>query len=167
MTITRYAVGDKVVITAATLQIMRNSNHSCVHPLYPSDDFIAKAGACLGVVGEVTHTFPPGYEVSARFGDQGFHMKDNWIERAPVRFVCHRNGADTGLFTDGKAYEAKPIGSGAVFEVVDDSGITRVISPGPRCPHLVRRVNPDPQRRSWFERQDPVGEWEPVDGART
>lgn len=80
---TRYAVGDKVVITAECIETMTRSNRSYVTPNYPSDDFIAKARDCIGVVGEVTHTFPPGYEVSAFFDGQGFHMKDNWIERAP------------------------------------------------------------------------------------
>lgn len=79
---TRYAVGDKVVITDACLQRMRDSNHWCKTPGYPSDSFIANAAACKGAVGEVTHTFPPGYEVSAKFGGKGFHMKGNWIERA-------------------------------------------------------------------------------------
>lgn len=82
----RYAVGEKVAITEATLATMHNSNRSCVTPNYPSDDFIAKARACLGVVGEVTHVFAPGYEVTARFGEQSFHMKDNWIK--PARLVA-------------------------------------------------------------------------------
>lgn len=51
----------------------------------PTDDFINKAMDCKGITGEVTHVFPPGYEVTAQFpvgeGAQAFHMKDNWIER--------------------------------------------------------------------------------------
>lgn len=78
----RYNVGDKVIITEASLALMWNSNRSCVTPNYPCDSFIEKARACVGVVGEVTHTFPPGYEVTARFGEQSFHMKDHWVELA-------------------------------------------------------------------------------------
>jgi hypothetical protein len=77
---TRHAVGDRVLITAECLRRMRNSNRSCVHPNYPSDSFIGKALDCVGIVGEVTHVFPPGYEITARFGEQSFHMKDNWVE---------------------------------------------------------------------------------------
>ena len=75
-----------MVITDACSERMKSSNRSCVTVGYPSDSFINKAMNCKGIVGEVTHTFPPGYEVSAQFpvgeGAQGFHMKDNWIERA-------------------------------------------------------------------------------------
>lgn len=80
----RYNVGDKVVITDACIERMKNSNRSCVTAGYPTDSFINKAMDCKGIVGEVTHTFPPGYEVTAQFpvgeGAQAFHMKDNWIE---------------------------------------------------------------------------------------
>ena len=82
---TRYNVGDKVVITEACLERMRSSNRSCVHPGYPSDSFLKQVAEYVGCPGEVTHTFPPGYEVTARFYREGtnwaFHMKDNWIER--------------------------------------------------------------------------------------
>jgi hypothetical protein len=43
------------------------------------------AQAHAGIVGEVTHTFEPGYEVTAKFGGQSFHMKDNWI--TPTRTI--------------------------------------------------------------------------------
>ncbi len=79
---TRYNVGDKVVITEACMERMRSSNRSCVTAGYPSDSYLSDAAACAGVVGEVTHVFPPGYEVSARFGEHRFHMKDYWIEKA-------------------------------------------------------------------------------------
>lgn len=82
----RYNVGDLVVITDACIQRMKNSNRSCVTPQYPSNSFINEAMDCKGIVGKVTHTFPPGYEVSVRFpvgeGMQSFHMKDSWIESA-------------------------------------------------------------------------------------
>lgn len=76
----RYKTGDKVVITEACITRMLDSNRSCVTPQYPSDSFIAKARALVGVTGEVTHAFPPGYEVTACFGGQCFNMKDPWIE---------------------------------------------------------------------------------------
>lgn len=84
----KYNVGDKVIITADNLKIMQDSNRSTLHPLFPSDSFIEKARKCVapdghvGLIGEVTHTFPPGYEVTARFKDDlAFHMKDHWITR--------------------------------------------------------------------------------------
>lgn len=78
----RYEVGDEVVITPECLERMRSSNRSTVHPNYPNSNFIASAEKHVGVVGTITHTFLPGYEVTARFGEQHFHMKDNWIEPA-------------------------------------------------------------------------------------
>jgi hypothetical protein len=83
---THYNVGDKVVITEACIETMVRSNCWCKSLSYPSSGFIDKARDCVGIVGEVTHIFPPGYEVSVQFpreeGAQGFHMKDNWIELA-------------------------------------------------------------------------------------
>ena len=87
----RYNIGDKVVITPACIERMKSSSRSCVHPGYPSDAAINKAMDCAGIVGEVTHVFPPGYEVTAQFpvgeGAQAFHMKDCWIERAPSELI--------------------------------------------------------------------------------
>jgi len=81
---TRYKVGDRVVITDACIERMKSSNRSCVTADYPTQSFINKAMDCKGIVGEVTHTFPPGYEVTVQFpvgeGARAFHMKDNWIE---------------------------------------------------------------------------------------
>lgn len=76
----RWSVGDKVVITPERIAHMEWHSRQAAHPGYPAQSFIDKAKQCVGVVGEVTHTFPPGYEVTAKFGDQSFHMKDNWIE---------------------------------------------------------------------------------------
>jgi hypothetical protein len=76
---TRYSVDDEVVITEECVRRMKDSNRSCVTPQSPSDSFIAKAELLVGAEGTVTHTFPPGYEVTAKFGEQSFHMKDNWI----------------------------------------------------------------------------------------
>lgn len=77
----RYEVGDIIRITEANLATMRNSNRSCVTAGYPSDSFIEKASRVERVDGVVTHTFPPGYEVTAEVGGQSFHMKDNWITK--------------------------------------------------------------------------------------
>lgn len=79
---TRYTIGDKVVITESCLEIMRNAGNSAVTPDCPTRDFMAKARVHKGAVGKVTHTFPPGYEVTAQFNNMSFHMKDNWIEKA-------------------------------------------------------------------------------------
>jgi hypothetical protein len=79
----RWNVGDKVVITPACIERMKSSNRSCVTPGYPSDIFINEARSITSVVGVVTHVFPPGYEVTARFSNRSFHMKDNWIEATP------------------------------------------------------------------------------------
>lgn len=87
----RYQVGEQVKITAENLKTMHNSNRSCVTPNYPDDRFLKQCkliSEAPFVEGKVTHTFPPGYEVTARF--KGFtrlgvkfnlslHMKDNWI----------------------------------------------------------------------------------------
>lgn len=80
MTVHRWNVGDKARITEAALKIMQNSCNSCVHPNYPSPEFIKLARQHKDIEGEVTHTFPPGYEVTFRVRGQSFHMKDNWIE---------------------------------------------------------------------------------------
>ena len=77
--VTRHSVGDHVVITPANIQAMQDSNRSCCHPNYPCDSFIALAKKHVGIVGTVTHTFPPGYEVTAEFDGQAFHMRDYWI----------------------------------------------------------------------------------------
>ena len=77
--VTQYSVGDKVVITERTLRIMENSNRSIKG--HPYDSFIQRVRKLVGVVGVVSYTFPPGYEITARFGDQSFHMKDNYVER--------------------------------------------------------------------------------------
>lgn len=77
----RYSVGDKVIITEDTLKIMKNSNRSCVTPNYPTMGYISMAESCLDVIGEVIQAFEPGYEVTVKFGDNFFHMKDNWIEK--------------------------------------------------------------------------------------
>lgn len=81
---TRHEVGDKVLITEANFKIMMNSNRSSVTAGYPSDDYLAKVQKligrdCTGAVGVVTHTFPPRFDVSVSFGEQGFHMQDHWI----------------------------------------------------------------------------------------
>lgn len=78
----RYVIGDVVQITEECLKRMRASNRFCKTAGYPTQNFIDSAELCVGVSGEVTHTFLPGYEVTAKFGRLYFHMKDNWIEKA-------------------------------------------------------------------------------------
>jgi hypothetical protein len=75
----RYSVGDKVVITPDRLEHMRWHNRQAAHPNYPSNSYLELVQHFVDVPGVVTHTYPPGYEVCAKFGDQMFHMKDNWI----------------------------------------------------------------------------------------
>lgn len=75
----RYQVGDKVVVTEENLWRMESSNRSCVTPNYPSGSYLRDIRKIVNVIGEVTHVFPPGYEVTAKFGELSFHLKDNWI----------------------------------------------------------------------------------------
>lgn len=78
---TRYAVGDKVKLTQRQVETMRSHNRSSVHAGYPSDNFIAGLAKFVDQPGEVTNIHLPGYEVTVRFGDRYFHVKDNWVER--------------------------------------------------------------------------------------
>jgi hypothetical protein len=55
-----------------------------------------------------------------------------------IQVVCRRNGATTGLFTDGKVYEARRYGaSERLYTVYDDRGHPRHFIPNEPCPHLV------------------------------
>lgn len=77
---TRRNVGDKVTVTTENLYTMQSSNRSCVNLGYPNQHFLDLVEKYLYIKGEVSHTFPPGYEVTVKFpDDQAFHMKDNWI----------------------------------------------------------------------------------------
>lgn len=78
--ITDYAVGDQVILTPERLQVIENAHRSIHH--YPGRTYMAKIRPLVGQQGEVTHRFPPGYEMSVRFGEQSFHMKDSWVEPA-------------------------------------------------------------------------------------
>jgi hypothetical protein len=75
----RYNVGDKVIITPECLEQMRWHSRQSAHWGVPSDAFLAKVAQVVNVPGEVTHAFPPGYEVTAKFDGRSFHMKDNWL----------------------------------------------------------------------------------------
>ena len=80
--ISNWKVGDKVVVTEDSWQIMYNSNRSVVTAGYPSDSFLAKLKERIGESGTCTMRFPPGYEFNLTFEDgKVFHMKDNWVER--------------------------------------------------------------------------------------
>lgn len=71
-------VGDRVTITETNMRTMQSSNRSCVSPNYPSSEFLSKLA--VGMKGEVTHTFKPGYETTVRFDNgEAFHMKDSWV----------------------------------------------------------------------------------------
>ncbi len=78
---TRYAIGDRVVIDDSALANIVTGNRSI--KVHPCTSFVALARAVhdQGLEGVITHAFPPGYEVTARFGEQHFHMKDHWISR--------------------------------------------------------------------------------------
>lgn len=80
-----------------------------------------------------------------------------------TRFRCHRNGADTGGFIDGKIYTAVCM-EGQAFVLRDESGHLRVVTGneanenGRRSPHLVKFLQPLHPRLP--ERQVPVGWFE-------
>lgn len=76
-----HEVGTKIIVTAENMKRMESSNRSCVTPGYPNRAFLDKLS--VGLKGEVTHTFKPGYEVTVQMEDGNyFHMKDNWITPA-------------------------------------------------------------------------------------
>ena len=83
--LTPFTVGQKVRID---LQAMRDSNRSCVTPNYPSDRYIQEVTTlveALGPIGTVTHTFPPGYELTVAIGGRTFSMKGHrWALPIPV-----------------------------------------------------------------------------------
>lgn len=78
----RFNKGDAVVMTQENISEMKKSNNFVRTAGYPSLGFISLALSLVGEVGEVTDTFLPGYEVTARFKGRYFHMKDNWITKA-------------------------------------------------------------------------------------
>lgn len=76
----RRIVGDKVTVTPKNMETMESASRSCVTPQQPPDSYLQKINRYVGITGEVSHTFLPGYEVTVTFPDsQAFHMKDNWI----------------------------------------------------------------------------------------
>lgn len=77
--ITRFEVGDKVILTEDNLKTIKNGNRSIL--CYPSDSYIKKIEKYLGKSGVITHTFKPGYEVTVRFNEESFHAKDNYITK--------------------------------------------------------------------------------------
>lgn len=80
--ITKWQVGDRVVITSDSFRNIHDSGRSIL--AFPSDSYIAKAASIMlsGIQGTVSRTFPPGYEVNVEF-DNGviLQVKDHWIER--------------------------------------------------------------------------------------
>lgn len=83
-----------------------------------------------------------------------------------TRFRCHRNGADTGRFIDGKIYDAVAT-EGSAFVVRDEIGRARVVTgderneKGHRSTHLVKFLVPLHPRGP--ERQEPVGWFEKLE----
>ena len=75
----RYNVGDKIIVTIECMERMRWHARQAAHPGIPSDSFLWSIQEMVGIPGEVVHTHPPGYEITAKFGDRYFHMKDNWV----------------------------------------------------------------------------------------
>lgn len=75
-----FNVGDRIQITPKSLTVIKNCNRSCT--VHPCDSFVQLAENNVGIPGTVTHRFRPGYEMTVRLDNgQGFHMKDNWVER--------------------------------------------------------------------------------------
>lgn len=74
----RYALGDRVVITRASLQRIADG-HQSIHA-YPCDRYLAVATGLLGKAGIVTRLFPPGYEVNVTWGEEILQVKDHWVE---------------------------------------------------------------------------------------
>lgn len=78
----RYAVGDRVRIDDPAFRNIENGNKSVL--VHPCSSFveIARRIHAAGTIGVVTHTFPPGYEMTVDFDGQAMHMKDHWVSRA-------------------------------------------------------------------------------------
>lgn len=75
---THHEVGTKIEITEQNMATMMSANRSVVTPNMPSSSFLSKLH--VGMKGEVTHTFKPGFEVTVKMENgKSFHMKDNWI----------------------------------------------------------------------------------------
>lgn len=82
MSVTRHNIGDHLIITEENMKNMQNANLFRVNTGWLSDDFLKKIEPVFKnkIEGVVTHTFLPGYEITANFGDYGsFHMKDHYV----------------------------------------------------------------------------------------
>lgn len=78
--------------------------------------------------------------------------------RDKMKVRCEKNGADyTAPFTDGKIYEATHY-MNSLWEVHDDLGHSRFITPGAPCPHLQKQR----QRGRTFAQSECVGRFVPV-----
>lgn len=78
-----FNANQRVRLTTASYQRAIDHSRSTLYAGYPSQEFLSKLKAYVGSLGTVTHTFPPGYEVTVQFPDgQSFHMKDSWVEPA-------------------------------------------------------------------------------------
>ena len=79
----RYEVGDRVVITEATMEGMRAKSRNRTGSGWIADHFIEKVEKLVGIEGTVTQTFPPGYQMVVEIDGQLFSMRDDFVE--PVR----------------------------------------------------------------------------------
>lgn len=76
-------VGDTAVLTAQAMTRIHNGNRSI--NFYPCDSFVEKIAAYEGQTATVTHTFPPGYDLTIQFPDgQFFHAKTAWFDETPT-----------------------------------------------------------------------------------
>lgn len=79
----RYEVGDRVVITEATMEGMRAKSRNRTASGWIADQFIEKVEKLVDIEGKVTQTFPPGYQMVVEIDGQLFSMRDDFVE--PVR----------------------------------------------------------------------------------
>ena len=81
MSITRWNLNDRVIITKEAWLNIRNSSRSIL--FYPDDKYTNIAYRLMKeeIPGTVTMQFPPGYEVNVTFDDGTIlQVKDHWIE---------------------------------------------------------------------------------------
>jgi hypothetical protein len=76
------------------------------------------------------------------------------MTRNMVQLRCSKNGGTCNYVTHGRIYNAYPVGSGRVYEISDDYGHTRVVKPGPNCPHIISSYE------DRFRSHECVGSWE-------
>lgn len=79
---TKFAVGDKVLITQSTRDNMVIDNACRVHGrAWLSDSFLEKASSLVWVPGDVSHVFPPAHDTTMVFDGHSMHMKAHYAVR--------------------------------------------------------------------------------------